>query len=51
MNRTASQRLEKRTPLMVMELDTCGIDIAAISKTRLSGYDSMEDHGYVRGVI
>ena len=47
MDRSASQRPERQTALVAMEMDRYGIDVAALSETRLPGYDSLEDHGYV----
>jgi exonuclease III len=47
MDRSASHRPERQTALVAMEMERYGIDVAALSETRLPGYDSIEDHGYV----
>jgi len=46
MDRAGSGRPERQTALVARELDNYGIDIAALSETRLAGYDSLVDGGY-----
>ena len=43
MDRSASQRPERQTALVAMEMDRYGIDVAALSETRLPGCNSLED--------
>lgn len=47
MDRAASRRPERQTALVALEMDKYGIDVAALSETRLPGYGSLEDQGYV----
>lgn len=41
------QRPESKTVLVATEMDKYGIDVAALSKIKLSGYDGLADHGYI----
>ena len=43
MDRSASQRPESQAALVAMEVDRYGIDVAALSETRLPGCNSLED--------
>lgn len=46
MDRTVSERLERQSPLVALELNRYNIDKAALSETRLPKYDSFSDRGY-----
>ena len=47
LDRTISQRPERQTALVALEMNRYNVDIAALSETKLPGYDSLEDHGYI----
>ena len=47
MDRLTSHDPERQTALVAMEMDRYGIDVAALSETRLSEYNSIENYGYV----
>ena len=36
-----------QTALVALEMNRYNVDIAVLSETRLPGYDSLEDHGYM----
>ena len=46
LDRTGTERPERQTALVALELNRYNIDIAALSETRFPDYDSMVDHGY-----
>ena len=46
MDRARSERPERQTALVAKELSRYGVDIAALSETRLANYDSTVDCGY-----
>ncbi|XP_068747398.1 adhesion G-protein coupled receptor D1-like [Montipora capricornis] len=45
--RTISQCPERQTALVALKVNRYNVDVAAPSETRLPGYDSLEDHGYI----
>ena len=47
MDKSTSHFPERQAALVAMEMKRYGIDVAAISETRLPRYGSLEDHGYV----
>ena len=47
LDRTTSQHPERQTAPVALEMNRYSVDIAVLSETRLPGYDSLEDHGYI----
>ncbi|XP_068749318.1 adhesion G-protein coupled receptor D1-like [Montipora capricornis] len=43
----STQRPERQTALVALEMNRYNVDIAALSETRLPGYDSLKDFGYI----